>query len=272
MVLLDTDAFEQQTASQLNALNSTASLEDNQVHLYSFSLDKKIVEFDVIPSDGSDNFDGEAFASEVALDIAKQFTLKTLAYNFSGTVPKYDIKYLQIRKTEGAETLVDDLTESKSNNPFDNEPDRTILIIFICIAGASVLLFVVWMLGRNQSPQYPQFGSYPSNQWNMMNFMQPPFTPGGNQMGSPMKMPSFQNPAGVGMPGATPYAMSPGNGAGGWGTARAAMTAMTAFGQPGGQAQMGGMQQEYNPSYGMPQQAGAGGMFSPRFYMAQKDR
>lgn len=267
MLFFDKESFESQTTQLLNS--TVANLSKNQIHTYNVDEDKKSVEFEILPLDNFDNIGGTDFEREDTIAMARLFEKNALQYNFSGVVPSYEVRLLQVRESGSTSTFVEK-SDTKSSDPLKSEPERSIIITLIVLAGLSVLGFVVWLMTRSSpQSQFPQFGM------GGMMFGQGPMSPGGqmgpmsphlggmNPMsptnsfkgGTPMGAPQMMGGAGV-----APPMMA---GAGGWNSIRNTFGAVNAFGKMGfnGMNNPQGMD-IVNPSF-MQQKPGT---FSPRFY------
>ena len=279
MLYFDQDAFESQTTNHLNSTITTEggqTLSLNQIHTYSIDQNKRIVKFDILPMDSSDNFNGKDFERDHAIAMARLFEKNQVQYNFSGILPKYEVRLLQVRELGNTATFVEK-SDSKSSDPFKSEPERSIIITLLCIAGVSVLGFALWLLTRT-SPQFGQFpGQFGSMGMGGGMMFGGPMSPQGGPMG-PMGGPMSPHLGGVNpMSPGSPYgnAMAPagmqGGAGGGWGAVRNTFGAANAFGTAGKLYGLGGQQGQdmVNPSFmqqQQQQQQQKAAAFSPRFY------
>lgn len=278
MLFFDEDEFASQTRDILNR-----SLSSNQIHLYSVDQNTKTVKFDILPLDEDDNIPGKDFNREEAIEMARVFGENKLAYNFSGVIPKYDVRLLQVRENEETNTFIEK-SDSKNNDPLKSEPERSIIITLLVLAGLGVIGFVVMLLSRSQNqfpqgfPQFPGmmggggFGQGPMSPGAPMGPMSPHL--GGMQPGMQPGMHPLSptNSFGAQSAMATPQGAMGGvamGGGSGWSTLRNTVGAASAFGTAGKLYGVGAGQpgmDTVNPSF-MQQNAMKGGTFSPRFYM-----
>ena len=270
MLYFDEDIFAEQTRDLLNS--TLTGLSTNQIHTYHIDQDKKTVKFDILPLDESDNIkNGKDFGREEAIAMARSFELDKLQYNFSGVLPKYDVRLLQVRENELTNTFVEK-SDSSTNDPFKKEPERSIIITLIVLGGLCLIGFIVMLLSRsnNQFNQFPQF----PGMMGMGGMMGGPMSPGA-PMGPMSPHLGGMNPMSptnsFGAQAGAQFAAPQGMGAGaGWNTLRTSLSAANAFGTAGKLYGVGAPQgmDTVNPSF-MQQNSMKGGTFSPRFYMGQ---